>query len=190
MVDPKRYEATESEWPRIGVLGLGNVLMGDDAFGPTVIAHVKAQLVLSPQVRVEDLGTPGLDLYSELAPLSAVVIVDTVRAQGRAGTIDVYRREDILRRPPEARTSPHDPGLKVTLLRLELARTGPIDVSLVGVVPGAVDYGVGMTEEVEAAVPRGVECLRAELERLGVSAFERRGQHADLWWASTQQEAR
>ena len=49
--------------PRTAVLGLGNVLMGDDALGPWVIQHLLTQWEVPPSVRVQDLGTPGLDLH-------------------------------------------------------------------------------------------------------------------------------
>ena len=48
--------------PTTYVLGLGNVLMGDDGFGPAVVQAFEAEYVVGPDVSVIDLGTPGLDL--------------------------------------------------------------------------------------------------------------------------------
>ena len=44
---------------RVGVVGLGNVLMGDDAFGPYVIEVLEAGYALPPNVSAQDLGTPS-----------------------------------------------------------------------------------------------------------------------------------
>ncbi len=38
--------------PRIGVLGIGNVLMGDDAFGPYVVKVLEARYELPADVEV------------------------------------------------------------------------------------------------------------------------------------------
>ena len=48
--------------PLVRVLGLGNVLMGDDALGPWVVHHLVSTYDFPPEVAVVDVGTPGLDL--------------------------------------------------------------------------------------------------------------------------------
>ena len=63
---------------RIAVVGLGNVLMRDDALGPTAISLLVSRYDFAPGVAVEDLGTPGLDLHPHLDGLDVVIIVDTV----------------------------------------------------------------------------------------------------------------
>ena len=54
------------------VLGLGNVLMKDDALGPYVIRRLLASWRFPPDVAVEDLGTPGRDLQPYLADREAL----------------------------------------------------------------------------------------------------------------------
>ena len=168
---------------RLTVIGLGNVLMGDDALGPTVIGALDAQYEFPPEVAVLDLGTPGLDLTPYLLGFDAAVIVDTVSAPGAAGAILLYRREEILKTPPQPRLSPHDPGLKEALLTVAFAGGGPREVLLVGVVPGKVTTGIGLTPAVRAAVPDAVAEVVRELSRLG---FEPRARspllQPDLWW--------
>jgi hydrogenase maturation protease len=168
---------------RLAVIGLGNVLMGDDAFGPTVIGALEAQYEFSPEVAVLDLGTPGLDLTPYLLGLDAAVIVDTVSASGAAGAMVLYRRDDILKAPPQPRLSPHDPGLKEALLTVAFAGDGPREVLLVGVVPGKVTTGIGLTAAVRAAVPGAVAEVVRELGRLGAPAYARSPRSPlDLWW--------
>jgi len=87
----------------VGVFGLGNVLMGDDALGPTVIAHLVAGFDFPPEVHVEDLGTPGLDLHPHLAGLDALILIDVVKAEGEPGELRLYGKEEILRHAPGPR---------------------------------------------------------------------------------------
>ena len=102
------------------VLGLGNVLMRDDAFGPVVIATLQASYVIPDEVMVLDLGTPGLDLVPYVVGQPALVLVDTVRADASPGTVRRYGLR-ALERPLPARVSPHDPGVTEALFAASLA---------------------------------------------------------------------
>lgn len=168
----------------VRVLGLGNVLMGDDAAGPWVVEHLRAEYDLGPGVSVSDLGTPGLDLVPHLSGARVVVLVDTVKSDGPPGTLRFYRKDEVLKHPLVPRTSPHDPAVKETLLYLDLAGAGPEELLLVGIVPGRVEKGLGLTDAVAAAVPEAAEAVAAELRRLGLAAARRPdAMPARPWWA-------
>jgi hydrogenase maturation protease len=168
---------------RVAVLGLGNVLMGDDALGPYAVRLLEARYELPEQIPVLDLGTPGLDLLPYFEDAEALVVVDTVRSEAPPGTLRLYRRDEILKQPPRTRVSPHDPGLKETLLLLEFAGRGPREVLLVGVVPMRTLQGLGMSDPVRAALPAVQAEILRELERLGTPAIPRREPLTpDIWW--------
>src|SRR5690242_13002275 len=97
--------------PLTYVLGLGNVLMGDDGFGPEVVRAFQEQYEVCGEVSVVDLGTPGLDLTPWLIDASLVVIVDTIRTNLPPGALRCYEKDDLLQHAPTARVGPHDPGL-------------------------------------------------------------------------------
>src|SRR6516162_9596523 len=75
--------------PRILVAGVGNIFLGDDAFG----VEVAQRLMPRPQpegVRVVDFGIRGLDLaYTLLDGYEAVVLVDAAPRGGTPGTLYV-----------------------------------------------------------------------------------------------------
>jgi len=171
---------------KIAVLGLGNVLMKDDALGPYAVRLLEAGYAFPDGVTVQDLGTPGLDLYPYVTGQGALIFVDTVRSEGNPGELRLYRRDDILKHPPQARVSPHDPGVKEALLSLEFASGGPSDVLLVGVIPEVVHAGVGLSPPVRAALPAVEAEVLAELARLGRAATPlETPREADLWWEKT-----
>jgi hydrogenase maturation protease len=167
----------------VGVFGLGNVLMGDDALGPTVIAHLLAGFDFPADVHVEDLGTPGLDLHPHLAKREALVLIDVVKSEGEPGELRLYRKEEILRHAPGPRVSPHDPGVKEALLALQFAGDDPPEILLVGIIPDEVGYEVGLSPGVRQALPAAEAAVLEELSRLGrqVTALEPRPA-ADIWW--------
>jgi hydrogenase maturation protease len=168
---------------RVGVIGLGNVLMGDDAFGPWVVQTLLAEYEFPDGVSVEDLGTPGLDLMPYLTDLEALVLVDTVRSEAPPGTLRLYRRDDILRHAAQARLSPHDPGVKEALLTAEFAGQGPREVLLVGAVPADTAMGVRLSPALREAVSPAVSEVLRELERLGRPPVRLASPLApDIWW--------
>ena len=125
----------------VRVLGLGNVLMGDDALGPWVIEELLAKWEFPEGVSVLDVGTPGLDLTPYLADADTVLMVDTVKADAPSGWVRVYSKDELLARPPQPRVSPHDPGVAMSFT-LSFAGCAPRDLVLVGVVPEVVAKGV------------------------------------------------
>lgn len=174
---------THPDTARVAVLGLGNVLMGDDAFGPTVLAHLQAGWTPAADCEFLDLGTPGLDLHPHLAGREAVIFVDVVRTDGPAGEVRRYDRDAVLAHDPGPRVSPHDPGVREALLALEFAGGGPERVTLIGVIGQGMEQGEGLSEPVRAAVPAAVDAVLAELADLDAPAAPRAAPaDPDLWW--------
>lgn len=167
----------------IRVLGLGSVLMGDDAFGPTVVKVLEARYEFDAGVSVQDIGTPGLNLIPYVSGVDALIVVDTVRSDGKPGEIRLYRGPDILKHPPGPRLGPHDPGLKEALMSAEFSGHGPKEVLLVGAIPETVESGIGLSAAVADAVPKAVDRVIAELDRLGNEPIllEQQGE-PDIWW--------
>ena len=75
---------------RTYVLGLGNVLMGDDGFGPAVVRAFLERYDVVQEVEVIDLGTPGLDLTPWMTDTNHVIFVDTVKEDLAPGSLSVY----------------------------------------------------------------------------------------------------
>ncbi|HSJ25054.1 MAG TPA: hydrogenase maturation protease [Longimicrobiales bacterium] len=167
----------------ITVIGLGNVLTGDDAFGPYALNTLAAQYDEPDGVSFCDLGTPGLDLVPHIAGADALIVLDTVKMKAPAGTVRCYRKEDLVARGPTPRTNPHQPTLADTLLLLELQGLAPSEILLVGVAPERYDTGAPLSAAVRAAVAPAIALAIAELERLGATMHLRdEAAPADIWW--------
>ncbi len=71
--------------PRILIAGVGNIFLGDDAFGVEVVWEL-AKRPLGEEVRIVDFGIRGLDLaYALLDGYEAVILVDAVPRGGAPG---------------------------------------------------------------------------------------------------------
>lgn len=169
--------------PRIAVLGLGNVLFGDDAFGPFVIALLHSRWEFPACVTLVDVGTPGLDLVAYLLGREAVILVDAVGATGCPGELRLYRNEDLTKMPCKPRVNPHDPAVQETLLIAQFAGDGPRDVLLVGAIPDAVEPGAGLSGPVRTAASVAAAVVVQELEHLGATPTSRREPLGmETWW--------
>lgn len=169
---------------RISVIGIGNVLEGDDALGPTVVRLFEAAYAVPEDVEIIDGGTPGLDLTAYMAELEALVVVDAMKLKGgAAGQLKVLDKPGILNRGPIVAMSPHEPGLRESILHAEFQGVAPPVVKLIGVVAGSIDFGCQLTPEVRAALPAAVDQVRQELVALGVPVTPRvPPRDPDLWW--------
>jgi hydrogenase maturation protease len=77
--------------PRLLVAGVGNIFLGDDAFGVEVAQRL-AQRPLPKEVRVVDFGIRGLDLtYALLEGYESVILVDATPRGGQPGTLYVLQ---------------------------------------------------------------------------------------------------
>lgn len=160
--------AVTAEPGGVAVVGLGNVLMGDDAFGPWVIASLEANYRFPDGVDLVDAGTPGHELSVYLEGRELLVVVDAVRAAGEPGELRIFRGEEIVATPPMLVTGPHEPGLREALLRLTFQGRAPREVVLVGVVPSTVELGTGLSSPVLAAVPGAEKLILGLLSGHGV----------------------
>ncbi len=78
---------------RILVAGIGNIFLGDDAFGVEVIQRL-ARIPLPAYVKVVDYGIRGLDLaYALMDGYDLTILVDAVGRGGEPGTLYVIEPE-------------------------------------------------------------------------------------------------
>jgi hydrogenase maturation protease len=150
------------------VAGIGNIFLGDDAFGVEVIRRL-ADRPQPEGVRVADFGIRGFDLANALLDGgdSTALLVDATPRGGDPGTL--YVIEASLDSDPPA-LEPHgmDP---VSVLRLVRALGGTSPrVLVVGCEPATTDLRetgqIGLSPQVEAAVDEAItmiETLLAEL---------------------------
>jgi hydrogenase maturation protease len=170
-------------WKRIGVLGVGNVLMGDDGIGPFVLKILESRYKFPANVVLHDLGTPGLGITCFFADYDAIILLDAVNAKGQPGDIRLYRRPQLVRVPIPQRISPHDPALVEALLFADLSGLCPREVLLIGVVPKTTELGCSLSDEVQAAVVPAISAVLAELHRLGVDTRVReQTETPPIWW--------
>jgi hydrogenase maturation protease len=164
---------TDTQRPaRILVAGIGNIFLGDDAFGVEVVQRLSRRS-LSAGVRVVDFGIRGLDLaYALLDPYEAVVLVDAAPRGQRPGTLYVVEPEPVSAGPMDAMPAMETHNLDpVRVLRLAAALGGPAQrLFVVGCEPetvaGEIEDFVEMSAPVRAAVEEAVPFVESLVVKL------------------------
>src|SRR6516165_6318248 len=88
------------------VLGLGNILCGDDGLGAIAVSCLDRQFHRPREVELVEGGTLGLTLLPYLEDAAAAILVDAVRADSAPGSF--VRLEGTEVGPAvEQRLSPH-----------------------------------------------------------------------------------
>lgn len=175
---------------RVLIAGVGNILLGDDGVGPYVVRKLVANYVFEEGVELEDLGTPALDFIDHIAGLDALIVVDAVKNGEPAGSIMLYKKEDLTRHVGGVRMDPHSPALGESLLAAEWFGGGPKDVTLVGISGESYTAGCGLSHTVQGVVDGAIREILIALSRAGVG-FVRRFEEAEpnVWWTGEQAAA-
>jgi len=140
------------------LLGLGNEILADDAFG--IVAARQIEALGLPGLEVVTSSESGISLLDHLQGAGRLIVTDTIQT-GRAepGTVHVVREQDVAGAPGG---SPHFIGLFDTLaLGRALGLRMPADVVIIAVeAADCLTLGGPMHPVVAAALPRVVELVR------------------------------
>jgi hydrogenase maturation protease len=146
------------------VLGLGNILMGDEGAGIHVVRHLEKT---SPLAHVDwvDGGTGGLQLLEYFMAYDPVIIVDATRDGRPPGSLSVLTPKFAADYP--STLFAHDIGIKNVFDALHLLDKMP-EVILVAISIAETDkLSLELSPELQAAVPSAAALV---LELLSGSA--------------------
>jgi len=149
--------------PRVLVLGLGNLLLGDDAAGLRLLELLSGE-GSRPGVEFIDGGTQGLALMGYLENRAGVLILDAVGMGAPPGSVHVLRGEELAGWRARAPGSAHEGNALALLETMRLLDTAPPAVVVVGIEPEILRTGIGLSDAVERALPEAIAKAKSALE--------------------------
>jgi len=158
-----------SQKPIILIAGIGNIFLGDDAFGIEVVRRL-ADVDLPESVRVADFGIRGFDLaYSLQDSYETTILVDACPHGEVPGTLYVIEPDLKALDDPEAVVEAHAMN-PMNVLRMARAMNIKVkNVLLLGCEPetlGGEEGQMGLSAAVEAAVDHAVKLLESIINRI------------------------
>jgi hydrogenase maturation protease len=158
--------------PTILVAGIGNIFLGDDAFGVEVVRRL-ASANLPDAVRVADFGIRGFDLaYALQDGYETTILVDACPRGDDPGTLYVVEPDLQALDDPETPQPTIEAHAMNPVSVLRMARAMNIEVKsvlLVGCEPetlGGDEGQMGLSARVEAAVEDAVKLVQSLVEKI------------------------
>jgi hydrogenase maturation protease len=155
-----RQGSADSRLPVL-ILGLGNLLLGDDGVGPLALARLERDYRIPAGVRLAEGGTLGLRLLDEIAEARHLILVDAVATEEAPGTLVRLDGEEVMDAVRD-RLSVHQVGVADLLDAARLIGRYPASVVLLGVVPGRIGLAVTRTAAVDEAIPALISAVIEE----------------------------
>jgi hydrogenase maturation protease len=155
------------------IAGIGNIFLGDDAFGVEV-ACALSRRSLPGEVQVKDFGIRGFDLaYTLLAPWHTVILVDALPRKEAPGTLFVLEPDLTGLGDPGAAGMDLNPHGMDPMRVLNLAASlGPIPARILVIGCEPRDFGdelegrMGLSPQVQAAVDEALNMIEELVGRI------------------------
>ena len=145
---------------KVLILGIGNVLMGDEGIGVRVVNALEGA-ALPQGVECLDGGTGSFLLLEPMQNAEKVILIDATIDGKPAGTIRRLRPKFSADYPPTL--TAHDIGLKDLLDAFYLMGSEAPEVSLYAIsIPPLGKMSMDMSPELEEIVPLATELITAE----------------------------
>lgn len=145
------------------VIGIGNHLMGDDAFGLRVVESLKERY---PDTGVEFIegGTLGLDLLRHFERADHLILVDAMDVGAEAGQVFLFEEDELQQFFHDRPLSIHDVKLPELLRVAKGMGVQPPRVSVVACQIKQIAPGSEMSDEVARALSEAERIVLQELQ--------------------------
>ncbi|KAA5601802.1 HyaD/HybD family hydrogenase maturation endopeptidase [Blastochloris sulfoviridis] len=151
------------------VLGIGNILWGDEAFGVRAVEAFHRRYAVGGDVTVLDGGTQGLYLVDVVQEAEQLLVFDAIDYGLKPGTLKIVRDGDVPKFTGAKKMSLHQTGFQEVLSAVDLLGRYPRRLALVGCQPLDLEnWGGPLTDPVREAIGPALEAARDILLGWGV----------------------
>jgi hydrogenase maturation protease len=154
------------------VLGLGNILHGDDGAGAQAISRLRADPRMPTDVSLVEGGTLGLELLPYVWDCARLILIDAIDVGEPPGTLVRMSGEELNSLP--GNSSVHQLGVSDLLVALRMLAERQPQVVLLGVQPGSTDWSCELSSLVAASIDSLAEATIRELQAQAEPKHDRR----------------
>ena len=158
---------------KIGILGIGNLIVGDEGFGVHAVRYLEENYEFPDTVLIRDGGTAGIYMSPFLEECDPVLVIDVVDIDAEPGSMHYYSNDDVKAGKISTRMSPHQLGLLEILEICKLRDAAPETLEFYCVVPKDLITSTELSDVVAPRVKEICEIVLKRLAELGVEAKRR-----------------
>ena len=160
---------------KIGILGVGNLIVGDEGFGVHTVRYLEEHYEFPDTVLIKDGGTAGIYMSPFLEECDPVLVIDVVDIDAEPGSMHYYSSDDVKAGKISTRMSPHQLGLLEVLEICKLRDAAPETLEFYCVVPQKLDTSTELSDVVAPRVKEISDIILKRLAELGVEVTQRAG---------------
>lgn len=163
---------------RIVVLGLGNILYGDEGFGVRAAERLYTRYTFPENVEIVDAGTQGHPLLAFVERAERLLLLDAVDFGLQPGTIVRKDSTDIPAYLSAHKISLHQNSFSEVMALAELKDCLPTEINLIGVQPLDMSYGNTLSRLVLGKLNPVVDLALEKIRDWGCAPLPARGKRA------------
>lgn len=158
----------------IGILGIGNLLLGDEGFGVHCVQHIEQHYQIPDNISVFDGGTAGILLAPFIEECDKLYVLDVIDLEDDPGSVHLFTDEDVRAGNVQTRMSPHQIGMLEILDICKIRGKVPEQVQYITVVPQTLETGMDLSPLIAERVADVIDILLQSLAKLSVSLPEKK----------------
>ena len=135
------------------ILGIGNILKGDDALGPMICEKLKAAKISAEVIDASTVPENYIQTIIKKSPQN-LIIIDAIDFSAEPGTIKIFETEDL--NSIVISTHTLSPRIFIDMIR----RSIELKVYIIGVQPAQTQLGSSVSQEVKKAIDDLTEILK------------------------------
>jgi hydrogenase maturation protease len=145
------------------VIGLGNILRGDDGIGPVIIQKLEEKKS-SESIKLCDVGSDAFMILDQLLEPGPVLVIDCAKMNKEPGSLTriSIREKGIV--PANVGVSLHGFSL-AEIWQMARAIGCPDDLIIIGVEPKRLSFNSGLSAEVENTIPTIIDLVLKEAKK-------------------------
>lgn len=145
---------------KVLILGLGNLLMGDDGVGIHIVNELR-RINFPDFVDIIDGGTAGLGLLEMLSDYQRVIIIDAIRdKQGSFSGMRLFSPDDLNEESEGAVYSMHDMELGSCLVLMKRLEMNTPPISILGVSAKNISPTMELSAECKRFIPEAIRFIK------------------------------
>lgn len=163
---------------RVVVLGLGNILYGDEGFGVRAAERLYTRHAFPDHVEIVDAGTQGYPLLAFVERADRLLLLDAVDFGLEPGCVVDKDSTEIPAYLSAHKVSMHQSSFSEVMALAALTDCLPEEIRLLGVQPLDLSYGHTLSRIALAKLDTVVEMALVQLREWGCAPLPRQGGHA------------
>lgn len=156
---------------QIVILGLGNILYGDEGFGVLLAQRLYAGWNFPDNVEVVDGGTQGQTLLTFVERADMLLVLDAVDFGLAPGELTL--RENVPAYLTAQKIGPHQNSFSEVMGLAALRGTAPAQCALLGAQPAAMTLGASLSPQLAQCFDKAEDIALDILRQWGVEAKPR-----------------